>query len=157
MYWNTPPTIKIYEALGCIADERIIEENNIVKVYSSSGNKYYTIEYDEKKNAIMSNDNGSYYIGYLGYPSIAYLMLNNTLSFNEEYAQALKGIHWKDLNTKYNNDYFLVEEYIHKEHLEKYNINIAEFRMLVERILEEIKKLNIKKLPFPSSPPSKEY
>ncbi|MFP4402395.1 MAG: hypothetical protein ACLFPL_04135 [Candidatus Nanoarchaeia archaeon] len=154
-YWNSPPSIKIYEALGCIADERIVEKNDEIRVYSSSGNKYYIVEYDEKNNAIVSNDNGSYYVGYLGYPAIAYLMTNRKLSFNEEYAQALKGIHWKDLNTKFNNDYFLVEEYIHKHYMQQRGIDVEEFRIFVNVVLEEIKTMKLKQLSFPSLPPTK--
>ena len=154
--WKIPPPIKVYEALGCIADKRIVEEEDEIRVYSSSRNKFYTIEYDEKNNAIVSNDNGSYYVGYLGYPAIAYLMLKGKISFNEEYSNILKKIAWKDLNTKYNHNYFIVEEYIHKEYLEKHNIKIKEFKTFVEEVLKEIETLQLQKLPF-SSPPSKEY
>ena len=72
MRWKNPPKIKVYEALGCIADNRIEVNENEAKVYSSSREKYYTVKYD--RNSIMSNDNGSYWVGYLGYPSIALLM-----------------------------------------------------------------------------------
>lgn len=154
--WKAPPPIKVYEALGCIADKRIVEEEGEIRVYSSSRNKYYVIYYDEKNNAIVSNDNGSYYVGYVGYPAIAYLMLKEKLSFNQKYADALKHIHWKDLNTKFNNDYFLVEEYIHKHHLQKYNISIKEFKNFIEKVLEEIQILQLQKLSF-SSPPPREY
>ena len=151
--WKIPPSIKVYEALGCIADKRIVEEEGEIRVYSSSRNKYYVVNYDEKENAIVSNDNGSYYVGYVGYPAIAYLMLKEKLSFNENFSNALKNIHWKDLNVKFNNDYFLVEEYIHKHYLEKHNISVKEFKIFVEKVLEEIQTLQLKKLPFPSPPP----
>ena len=153
--WKSPPSIKVYEALGCIADKRIVEEEDEIRVYSSSRNKYYVVNYDEKENAIVSNDNGSYYVGYVGYPAIAYLMLKEKLSFNQKYADALESIHWKDLNTKFNNDYFLVEEYIHKHYLEKHNISIKEFKLFVEEVLEEIQILQLKMLPFTSLPPKK--
>ena len=153
--WKAPPSIKVYEALGCIADKRIVEEEGKIRVYSSSRNKYYIVNYDEKNNAIVSNDNGSYYVGYVGYPAIAYLMLKEKLLFNQKYADALKDIHWKDLNTKFNNDYFLVEEFIHKHYLEKHNISIKKFKLFIEKVLEEIQTLQLKKLPFPSLPPNK--
>jgi len=95
MKWKTPPIIKIYEALGCIADERIIEENNEIHIYSSSKNKFYIIKYSEKENAIMSNDNGSYWKGYLGYPAIAYLMFIRKIKYQEKISKALKGINGK--------------------------------------------------------------
>ena len=102
MQWKIPPLIKIYEALGCIGDKRLEIKENLGKVYSSSRGKFYSINYDKNSNSIMCNDNGSYYIGYLGYPAIAYLMKIGELGFSEKYAESLKGIHWKDLNTKHN-------------------------------------------------------
>ncbi len=66
MYWKIPPKIKIYEALGCLADGRLKKVDGKVQVYSSSGQKFYTVTFDEKKKAIMTNDNGSYWIGYWG-------------------------------------------------------------------------------------------
>jgi hypothetical protein len=38
-FWKLPPIIKVYEALGCIADGRIHVDGDSAKVYSSSGNK----------------------------------------------------------------------------------------------------------------------
>lgn len=93
MRWKNPPIIKIYEALGCIADDRLEINGTKGKVYSSSRKKFYSIRYDSETNSIMCNDNGSYYIGYLGYPAIAYLMKIGELDFSKEYSNSLKGIH----------------------------------------------------------------
>ena len=162
MKWKIPPIIKIYEALGCIADDRIEINGLEGKVYSSSRKKFYTIKYDSKSNSIMCNDNGSYYIGYLGYPAIAYLMKIGKLDFSYEYANALKGIHWKDLNVKYDRnrgigvpDYDFeavineVDLLVHKR-----GINIVEFKGFLEKILEQIKFLNLKLLGKKELPPS---
>lgn len=46
--WLQPPIIKVYEALGALADDRIKVKGNTAKVYSSSGNKFYTVTYDSK-------------------------------------------------------------------------------------------------------------
>ena len=73
-YRDTPPTMKIYEALGAVADKRLEITGNTAKVYSSSKGKFYTVTYDSATNAIMSNDNACYFVGYLGYPAIAYLL-----------------------------------------------------------------------------------
>jgi|GEM_PF-4885943 len=60
-FWDTPPLIKIYEALGVIADDRIkIDENGIGKVFSSSKNKFYTVI-----RLIRSNMMKYFYLGYL--------------------------------------------------------------------------------------------
>src|SRR3989344_4732763 len=135
MKYLQPPRIKILEALGAIVDGRI--ENN--KVYSSSRNKFYVVKCDGNK--IYSNDNGSYWKNYLGYPSIAYLMLNKKLSFNQDYANALKGIKWKDLNQLYKNDFDKTLNYILNEIKDKINTN--ELNEYINKVLEEIKELDL--------------
>lgn len=142
MKWKLPPKIKIYEALGCIADGRMVIEGNTAKVYSSSGNKFYTVTYDPDKNAIMANDNGSYWRGYLGYPAIAFLMQIGAVSFNNAFAEALKGIHWKNVNTKFKNDFDKTAEYVH-ELLESKGVLLEDFSKEVDQIFNQIEKLNL--------------
>lgn len=160
MKWKTPPKIKIYEALGCIADNRLEINGLEGKVYSSSKCKVYSITYDPKSKSIMCNDNGSYYIGYLGYPAIAYLMKIGELEFSKEYSNALKAIHWKNLNVKYdknkgvgvpNYDFNLVINEVNLL-LEKKGINLVKFKNYLKNVLKQIKSknfnlLNDKKLP----------
>ena len=69
MKWLVPPRIKVFEALGCIADGRISVEDdfklknsslttlglNVAKVFSSSKGKFYTVTWSQENNAIMSN------------------------------------------------------------------------------------------------------
>lgn len=107
MKWKKPPIIKIYEALGAIADERITitETSTSARVYSSSGNKYYEVSYDPENQAIMANDNASYWKGTLGYPAIAFLLTKGVLQYRADIAILLKGIAWKDINQKYRNDF----------------------------------------------------
>lgn len=109
--WKLPPIIKVYEALGCLADERILVDGNTAKVYSSSGNKYYTVTYDPISSAIMCNDNGSYWAGYLGYPAIAYLLKIGAIPYSPTSAEILKEIKWKDINQKLKNDFAKTEKY----------------------------------------------
>ncbi len=103
--WKLPPIIKVYEALGSLADNRLEIEGNTAKVYSSSGNKFYTVSYDPDTNSIMCNDNGSFWQGYLGYPAIAYLLLSGRISYSPKLAELLKDIKWKDINTEFKNDW----------------------------------------------------
>lgn len=110
--WKQPPLIKIYEALGAVADGRIEVSGNTAKVFSSSGNKFYDVIYDPAKNAIMANDNGSYWKGYIGYPAIAFLFKANILKYDESIGLLLKGIPWKDINQKFKNDFEKTIEYI---------------------------------------------
>lgn len=146
-HWKTPPTIKIYEALGCIADWRLEIDGSWGRVYSSSRGKFYTIRCDRATHAIMCNDNGSYYKDYLGYPAIAYLMHIWELGFVESYAQALKNIHWKDIIVAhdrnkwvgvpdYNFDAVIVEI---DSLLQQRSVNIEEFRDFVARTMEQIR------------------
>jgi hypothetical protein len=110
--WKLPPIIKVYEALGCIADGRIkIEDNNTAKIYSSSGNKFYTVTYDPDQYAIMCNDNGSYWQGYLGYPAIAFLLIKNIIPYSPTSTELLKDIKWKDINQNFKNDFSKTENY----------------------------------------------
>lgn len=109
--WKLPPIIKVYEALGCVADQRIHVEGNSAKVYSSSGNKFYTVTYDPQTNAIMCNDNGSYWALYLGYPAIAFLIATGIIPYVSLSAELLRDIKWKDINQNFKNDFAKTEKY----------------------------------------------
>lgn len=140
MKWKLPPKIKIYEAIGAVADNRIEINCDLAKVYSSSGNKFYDVVYDSNKNQIMTNDNGSYWKGYLGYPAIAFLMKNKVLSYSREAGDLLKGVKWKDINQKFKNDFDKTLNYILINKSESEVVLLKEF---VEKVESEIKKLNI--------------
>ncbi len=152
MKWKTPPKIKIYEALGTIGDGRIEISGNAAKVFSSSGNKFYSVEYDSGKNAITANDNGSYWIGYLGYPAITFLLAKGIIRHNSEFAVALKDIPWKDVNTKFKNDFQKTEEYV-KNLLVNKGIDVKKFSAEIDEIYKEAKKLDLKKLGRTAKPP----
>jgi hypothetical protein len=104
--WKMPPLAKIYEALGAIGDGRVhLTDPSHATVISSSGDKTYTVELDSETRQISSNDNASYWQGYLGYPAIAVLILHGLYSPQPETLKALSGVPWKKLNTRYRNDY----------------------------------------------------
>lgn len=147
MKWKQPPIIKIYEALGAIADGRVKISSNTAQVYSSTGNKFYDVTYEPETNSIMANDNASYWKGYLGYPAIAYLMKIGVLEYQPELGKPLKGVAWKDLNQKFKNDFDKTTEHIFaslepdqvrnlKEHAEKVSSRIKELdlNLLGEKI-----------------------
>ena len=70
-----PPIIKAYEALGAIGDGRVrIEDERRATVTSSDGSKTYEVEMSADGREIASNDNASYWQGYVGYPAIAVLI-----------------------------------------------------------------------------------
>lgn len=150
MKWKHPPIIKIYEALGSVADERVEITESSAKVYSSSGNKYYDIKYDPEAKAIMANDNGSYWKGYLGYPSIAFLMKTGVLSYNKDIGNMLKGIAWKDVNQKFKNDFDKTLEFILSSKSESEKQQLTSF---AEKVNLEIKELNLSLLGKKIIPP----
>ena len=149
--WKHPPVIKIYEALGAIADERIKVSGNSAKVFSSSGKKFYTVNYDPLARSIMADDNGSYWKGYLGYPAIAFLMKTGIVSFDAEAAKFLVGIKWKDINQKFKNDFDRTLEYIlTPKTLQEKKIMVD----LADKIYAELVRLDLSMLGKKTKPPT---
>lgn len=150
MKWELPPEIKVYEALGAIADGRVEILGDTAKVYSSSRNKFYDVRYDRRTSAIMSNDNASFYKSYLGYPAIAYLMLSGEIVYSLGAAVSLKDIAWKDINQKFKNDFGKTLEYIvfNKSSEERESLRIE-----VANILTQIKNLDLSMLGAKGKPP----
>ncbi len=151
MLWKTPSITKIYEALGTIADGRLEISGNAGKVYSSSGYKYYDIAYDPDKNAIMSNDNSSYWTGALGYPAIAFLMKKGIFSYDQKLADLLKGVAWKDVNQKFKNDFEKALEFIISTKTEEERKSLADF---ADKVYQEIKDQKLSLLGKRAVPPS---
>lgn len=153
MKWKPTPITKMYEALGVIGDKRIEVSGNEAKVYSSSRGKYYDIKYDPEKNAITTNDNASYWVGYMGYPAVAFLLAKGIVKYKKESAVALSGIHWKDLNTKFKNDFEKAVEYILSD-LEKQGVNVEDLQIDVKSIHDQVLSLKLEKLGTTAKPPS---
>lgn len=150
MKWEHPHLIKIYEALGALADNRIEVMENIAKVYSSSGNKFYEVLFNSESNSIMSNDNGSYWNGELGYPAIAFLLKVGLLKFNPEMADLLKGIKWKDVNQNFKNDFDKTLIFVNSSIPE---VKKQEFFDYVKKLDEAINELNLSFLGEKTIPP----
>ncbi len=152
MFWKLPPRIKIYEALGAIADGRVEVMENTAKVYSSSKKKVYIVEFDPSNNAITANDNGSYYQGYLGYPAIAFLLVKQIISYNKTVLPWLRDIPWKDINTKFKNDFEKTEQYVRELVVGRK----GDLKVLDEDIHDietAIFELSLEKLPSNRKPP----
>jgi len=104
--WKLPPPIKIYEALGAIGDGRLrFEDEQRALVTSSEGDKTYAVELSADGREISSNDNASYWQGYLGYPAIAVLLMRGLYRPPANVIDALAGIPWKEINRHLKNDY----------------------------------------------------
>ena len=102
-----PPLIKVYEAFGALGDGRVrIEDSVRAQVTSSEGNKVYEVETQGDGREISSNDNASYWQGYLGYPAIAVLIRRGLLHPPpDNVTDALAGIPWKEINARFRSDY----------------------------------------------------
>lgn len=151
MHWLHPPKEKIYEALGALADERIEVYGNSAKVYSSSRNKFYRVDYDPDTQSIMANDNASFYREYLGYPAIAFLMAIGELFYEPKVAELLKGIHWKDLNEKYKHDFEETIEHVYRERtIDERRLIEDEVRNIEEQLRQKHYSLLGEKIPPPS-------
>ena len=62
--WKTPPVLKVLEALGALADCRVVESGpGQATVASSDGSKHYAVSWDEKERIVSSNDNASVWQG----------------------------------------------------------------------------------------------
>ncbi len=133
-YWKVPPDIKVWEALGAIADGRVHLRENGAEVVSSDGSRKYTVVF-QPPDRIFSNDNGSVYKGYLGYPAIAFLMLKGLLPYDPQLAEKLKGVPWKELNEKFKK-YHVVMYVVAKER----GIDLDEMKAFVKRVKEGIKR-----------------
>ena len=104
--WKMPPLIKIYEAIGALGDGRVrLEDEHRAFVTSSEGDKTYEVEISGDGHQISSNDNGSYWQGYLGYPAIAVLLARGLYRPPANVIDALAGIPWKEINRRFKNDY----------------------------------------------------
>ncbi len=130
--WKLPPRIKYLEGLGAVADGRVslIDEKH-AEVQSSEGDRVYHVFIDTENKIISSDDNGSMYKGYLGYPAISVMMVKGILPFGERermVADGLKGIDWKMLNQKYKN-YYITEKIVRR---------IAEKRGVSGEMIDEV-------------------
>src|SRR5438309_5091984 len=104
--WKMPPIVKVYEAIGALGDRRVqIKDRRHAEVVSSDGSKTYHVETSDDGREISSNDNASYWQGYLGYPAIAVLLMRGLLQYEPAVAKSLGGIPWKELNRRFHNDY----------------------------------------------------
>lgn len=133
-----PPIEKIPEAYTAIEDNRVTIYENYATVNSSDNQKKYLIKW--KDNLYFSDDNSTYWQGYLGYPVLAVLMLQGKLSLNKEISKYFKNINWNKLNKENKRDYKKSVAAI----LE--NVSEEEKKLIyleMDKVFAEIKELNI--------------
>jgi len=115
-----PPDVKVLEAAGAIGDGRVemVREGSrvLAHVDSSTGDRRYfvVVELPREGRAtviyVYSDDNGTRFRGYIGYPIISILMLLNILPRNTRLEAGLRGIKWKELNERFKR-YSITKEY----------------------------------------------
>src|SRR5580700_3824520 len=116
--WKIPPPIKVYEAIGAVGDGRVraIDDARARainhdapparwEVVSSDAAKTYSVEISADGRELSSNDNASYWQGYLGYPAIAVLIARGFYRAPANVTDALAGVAWKELNRRHRNDW----------------------------------------------------
>ena len=140
---NAPPRIKVLEALGAIADNRIeVLDDSTARVVSSEGDRVYTVKLNLNDMTVFSNDNGTMLRGYVGYPIIAFLMIKGLLPFDKRLAESLRGIPWRRLNERYKR-YFLVEKVV-KEMISRKGVNPKEVDTFVNTVLAKLRNIKLR-------------
>jgi hypothetical protein len=140
--WKMPPLAKVYEALGAIGDGRVrIGDARRAFVTSSDGTKTYEVETTDDGREISSNDNASFWQGYLGYPAIAVMIVRGLIPRPDEAAvTALAGVAWKELNTRYRNDYDRTLEEVIRRAADR-GCDADAIRAAAAAVLEEVRRL----------------
>jgi hypothetical protein len=136
--YKTPPVMKVYEALGTLADGRIRVIGNEAEVDSSRKNKTYKVIYDPILNTIVASDSGTFWQRYVSYPSIALLLEKGVISYDKVVTKELEGFVWKDIADKYKHDYMAMEKDILSKVKEPKKVQAE-----CQRILKEVTELKL--------------
>ncbi len=92
--------IKVLEALGAVVDGRVrLVGEGRCGVVSSEGDRVYDVVVEG--GFVYSNDNGTLYREYVGYPILACLMAEGKLPTDAELGEKLRGVPWRRLNEQY--------------------------------------------------------
>ena len=146
MEWKLPPKAKVYEALSCIGSGHVeFVGPDQALVTSSEGDRRYRVSFDFKTNRINSDDNGSRWQGYLGYPSIAVLMLKGKLPFDEDLSRALRDIKWHSLNKKHKRNYDLAIQEAQQIAAQN-GCEVTRLEQFVEKVMQEIEAKRFQRL-----------
>lgn len=149
-YWHQPKDEHIiYEALTAIADGRVEVTENSAKVFSSSRNKFYIVNFDLKYLSFMSDDNMAYYRDEVSYPMLAVLLEEKVIQYDENILKFFANVPWKDINQKNKNDYMKsVEEFLESR------VNVRrEIEGEVKEIFDKLLNLKLKVLGKKVLPP----
>jgi hypothetical protein len=111
--WRLPPQAKVYEALTAVADGRVqLTLPDQAEVRSSGGDKTYTVAWSDDLATVTSNDNASYWQGYLGYPIVAVLITLGKVRVDDAIVPLLASVRWNELNARFKRDYDAAVEHV---------------------------------------------
>lgn len=149
MQLSTPPRVKVLEAVGAVAGERVrILSETEAEVRASEGDRTYKVFLDAAKGLADSDDNGTRFRNYIGYPILAFMMVKGLLPYDRDIGMALKDVKWRSVNELFKN-YRLVERYI-KEELRRGGISFNRVDGYISSVLEALSKITLEKPEHPS-------
>lgn len=126
-----------------MGDGRYQIDGNSATVTSSSGGKAYTVSYDPDNQAIMANDNGSYWQGYLGYPAVVYLLAAHIVPYQAHLATYLAGFAWKNINQQFKNNFDQTQEYIDGLVEARHGVNLDDFHRQITSVQAAVNQLGL--------------
>ncbi len=144
-----PPRVKVLEAVGAVAGDRVrVLSEERAEVRASEGDRVYIVFLDLKEMVADSDDNGTTYRNYIGYPIIAFMMAKGLLPYDDKLGTALKEVRWRTINELFKN-YRLVERYI-KEELKRAGITPEHVDSYVASVMEALGRVRLEKPQHPS-------
>lgn len=135
-----PPISKVYEAISAVADHRVNLYTKEAHITSSDYSKIYTVRFNQSEYS--SNDNATLWQHYPGYPIIAVLIEQKILPVNQTLLPFFEHVPWKQLNTKYKNDYDkAIDEYL--QTIPQKGGNISDIEKYTQDTFAALTKLNL--------------
>lgn len=127
-----------------MADGRVqvISDKEAV-VRASEGERFYRVYVDLDAGLADSDDNGTTYRNYIGYPILAFLMVKEALPYEARLGDALKGVKWHSLNERYKS-YRVVEAHI-KRMLAGKGVDSREVDDFIDRAYARLAEFRLKK------------
>lgn len=144
MELSPPPRIKFLEALGTVADGRVRVVSDVeAEVTASEGDRVYRVFLDVDGGVADSDDNGTRYRNYVGYPIIAFLMVKGLIPYEGRLGEGLKGLRWRSLNERYKS-YRIVEAYV-KRLLAGMGVKPAEVDRFIDSAYKSLSAIKLSK------------
>ncbi len=151
--WKLPPAAKVYEAFSAVADGRVRPSGaGRAEVESSGRDRSYTVEWSDDLTSVASNDNASYWQGYLGYPAVAVLLTVGALHADEAIVGLLAGVPWHELNARFKRDYDAAVDSV-LTGLEEQGAERARIVAEVDRVMAQLAALGLQRPPRRRRPP----